>query len=122
MKRITNDSAFGYLGLFSKAQRKLAGFVSEGCGDFEHDPDFGRREAGEDGVESDGEVRLNEHFAAPVDRQNCHADSLVSPTPTRKMNGSPRGSGSQNKSGCFQSGAYTGNRTPGEQGLPSRHG
>lgn len=66
MKRLKDHPTFGHFDLFGEAQRKLAGIVGEVGGDFEHDPDFALREAAEDGVESDGEVGLNEHFVSPV--------------------------------------------------------
>lgn len=48
MKRVTDKPPFREFNLLSKTQRKLAGFVGEGSGDFEHHPDLTRRKAVED--------------------------------------------------------------------------
>ncbi|MEW6119385.1 MAG: hypothetical protein AB1593_04770 [Pseudomonadota bacterium] len=96
MKCVTKDALFGYLDLLGKTQRQLSGFIGEGGCDFHHGADFGGREAAEDGVETDGKVRLNVHDCSLWWSAGLPVASIGSPENRRKMNGHPADSGTQN--------------------------
>lgn len=62
---VTDDALLTEFKFLGEAKRKLTG-VFKVVGDSEHIADLLGREAGEDGIEADSQVRLNEHFVSPV--------------------------------------------------------